>query len=217
MKPNSRREVYSSMFGFKDQVTLVSYVPKKNMAVKALSTMHHDTVVEGEEYKPEIIMHYNATKSGVDNLDHLCTLYTCRRKVNRWPVILFGNCIDVGAVTAFVIWMAKYPEWKSSEEKRRRRIFLLELGQELVIPHIKRKAANSGQRASIQMAMNMIGINSAAAQEAQMQAPIRKKRRCSFCPRVADKKVRRVCESCKKYVCPTYSKQQLVCVECQQK
>ena len=78
-------------------------------------------------------MHYNATKSGVDNLDHLCTLYTCRRKVNRWPVVLFGNCIDVGAVAAFVIWMAKYPEWKSSEGKRRRRIFLLELGQELVI------------------------------------------------------------------------------------
>ena len=188
MKPNSSREVYSSMFGFKDQVTLVSYVPKKNKAVKAPSTMHHDTVVEGEEYKPEIIMHYNATKSGVDNLYHLCTLYPCRRKVNRWPVVLFGNCIDVGAVAAFVIWMAKYPEWKSSEGKRRRRISLLELRQELVIPHIKRRAATSGLRASIRMAMNMIGINSAAAQEAQMQAPIGKKRRCSFCPRVADKK-----------------------------
>ena len=158
MKPNSSREVYSSMFGFKDQVTLVSYVPKKNKAVKALSTMHHDTVVEGEEYKPEIIMHYNATKSGVDNLDHLCTLYTCRRKVNRWSVVLFGNYIDVGAVAAFVIWMAKYPEWKSSQGKRRRRIFLLELGQELVIPHIKRRAATSGLRASIRMAMNMIGL-----------------------------------------------------------
>ena len=89
-------------------------------------------------------MHYNATKNGVDNLDHLCTLYTCRRKVNRWPVVLFGNCIDVGAVAAFVIWMAKYPEWKSSEGKRRRRIFLLELGQELVIPHIKGRAATLG-------------------------------------------------------------------------
>ena len=86
MKPNKNKEVYSSMFGFKDQVTLVSYVPKKDKSVKALSTMHYDSAVEGEDRKPEIILHYNATKSGVDNLDHLCTLYTCRRKVNRWPV-----------------------------------------------------------------------------------------------------------------------------------
>ena len=100
--------------------------------------------------------------------------------MNGWPVVLFGNCIDVGAVAAFVIWMAKYPEWKSSEGKRRRRIFLLELGQKLVIPHIKRRAATSGLRASIRMAMNMIGINSAAAQEAQMQAPIGKKEDAAF-------------------------------------
>ena len=217
MKPNNNREVYSSMFGFKDQVTLVSYVPKKDKSVKALSTMHHDTAVEGEDRKPEIILHYNATKSGVDNLDYLCTLYTCRRKVNRWPVVLFGNCNDVGAVAAFVTWMAKYPEWKSSEGGRRRRVFLLELGHELVMPNIKRRAAISGLRSSIRMAISLVGVNPAAAQDVQVQGSVGQKRRCSFCSRKDDKKVRRVCDSCYKHVCPTHSKQQIICVECQQR
>ena len=65
--------------------------------------MHHDDNVEGDNQKLEIILHYNDTKSGVDNLDHLATLYTSRRKVNRWPVVLFGNRLDVGAVAALII------------------------------------------------------------------------------------------------------------------
>ena len=71
--------------------------------------MHHDASVADKVHKPEIIMNYNATKSGVNNLDHLSTMYTTRRKVNRWPVVLFGNFIDVGAVAAFIIWLVNFP------------------------------------------------------------------------------------------------------------
>ena len=216
MKPSSNREVYSSIFGFKDQVTLVSYVPKKNKFVKALSTMHHDTAVEGEDQKPEIIMHYNATKSGVDNLDHLCTLYTCRRKVNRWPVVLFGNCIDVGAVAAFVIWIAKNPSWNLRQRRCRRRLFLLELGEGLVQPQINRRSSNPALPALVRTAMNMIGIRPATAQNVQLRNHDIKKRRCSLCPRSEDKKVKRNCESCKKHVCPNHSILQIICDECQQ-
>ena len=129
-----------------------------------LSTIHHDTVVAGKDRKPEIILRCKATKNRVDKLDHLCTLYTCRKKVKCWPVVLLENCIDVGAVAACVIWMAKYPEWKSSEDKRRRRVFLVELGCELVLPNIKRRAAASILRDFIRMAMNMIGDNTAAVE-----------------------------------------------------
>ena len=102
MRAANNRDVHSSLFGFRNQVTIVSHVPKPNKAVLALFTMHHDSQTEVDGHKPQIILHYNATKSGVDNLDHLVTMYSCRRKVNRWPVVLFGNCIDVGAVAAFV-------------------------------------------------------------------------------------------------------------------
>ena len=89
--------------------------------------------VDGDTQKPEIILYYNSAKSGVDNLDHLATMYTSRRKVNRWPVALFGNVVDVGAAAAFIVWLGNFPQWKISEGKRRRRLFLSELGNFLFL------------------------------------------------------------------------------------
>ena len=70
----------------------------------------HDDTCMGEEkdHKPEIIMHHNATKSGVDVLDKLVREYICMRSTRHWPLKLFLNLIDVAAVTAFVLWMLKY-------------------------------------------------------------------------------------------------------------
>jgi len=66
------RNVHSSIFGFTSDLTLVSYVPARNKTVILLSSQHHDTCMgEEKDHKPEIIMHYNATKSGVDILDKL--------------------------------------------------------------------------------------------------------------------------------------------------
>lgn len=57
--------------------------------------MHHDDEIDvTNKKKPAIIMHYNATKSGVDNLDHLVSLYSCKRKTNRWPMTMLFNIID---------------------------------------------------------------------------------------------------------------------------
>ncbi|XP_035212060.1 uncharacterized protein LOC118186137 [Stegodyphus dumicola] len=64
-----KREVYSSIFGFQKEATLVSYVPKKNKSVILLSTMHSGDQIDestGESKKPEIITFYNMTKGAVD-------------------------------------------------------------------------------------------------------------------------------------------------------
>ena len=68
-------------------------------------------------------------------------MYTGRKKLNRWPVALFENAVDVGAVAAFVIWVGNFPQWKISEGKRRRRLFLSELANQLVTPHMRRRRA----------------------------------------------------------------------------
>lgn len=141
MKASFNRNDLSSIFGFHDQLTLVSYAPKSGKAVIALSSMHHDKTIDGDAKKPEIILHYNSTKSGVDNLDHLATIYTCRRKVNRWPVVLFNNVIDVAAIAAYIVWLCVNPEWKESEGKRRRAMFLRELGYSLVMPHMELRSS----------------------------------------------------------------------------
>ena len=64
---------------------------------------------EEKDHKPEIMMQYNATKSGVDILDKLVREYTCTRPTRRWLLKLFLNLIDVACVNAFVLWMLKYP------------------------------------------------------------------------------------------------------------
>ncbi len=76
---NTRPEK-SSLFGFAGDVTITSYVPQKGKAVRVLSTMHHDAATAGDDGKPEIILYYNAKKSGVDNMDHLPTIFSCKRK-----------------------------------------------------------------------------------------------------------------------------------------
>ncbi len=55
------RAVNSSLFGFNDFLTLVSFIPRKNKSVILLSSKHHDQVV-GHNQLPEIIQHYNKNK-----------------------------------------------------------------------------------------------------------------------------------------------------------
>ena len=87
-------------------------------------------------------------KVGLTPFCIFCTLYACRKKVNRWLVLLVGNFVDVGAATC-VEWIAKYPAWKSSEGRRKRRVFLLELGHKLVLPNIKLRDPASILRDSV--------------------------------------------------------------------
>lgn len=215
MKANSTRQVQSSLFGFSDQLTLVSYVPKEKQAVLVLSTMHHYDLVDGDTQKPDIILYYNSAKSGVDNLDHLATMYTSRRKVNRWPVALFGNVVDVGAVAAFIVWLGNFPQWKISEGKRRRRLFLSELANQLVMPHMRRRALTPTLQAPIRNAMKMVGVDlPLPVQQAQGHTSAAKRKRCHLCPRGFDKKVRLTCDRCKHPVCSAHSVQQVLCDEC---
>lgn len=214
MKADSRRQEFSSIFAFHDQLTLVSYVPKPGRAVIALSSMHHDMTVNGDTKKPEIILHYNSTKSGVDNLDHLATMYTCRRKVNRWPMVLFFDVLDVAAISAFIVWLCINPEWKESEGKRRRPLFLRELGYSLVMPHMQMRSFVPTLQFPIRQAMKLFGVEHRMIPAAQTSTNSGKKRRCSLCPRTEDRKVSRVCSACSKSICPSHSHVQLICEEC---
>ena len=106
------------------------------------------------------------------------------RKVNRWPVVLFGNCIDVGAVAAFIIWLF----WVKSFEGRRR-LFLLELAHGLIMPQVRRRSLLPILQALIRLAMKMVGVVAPGQpQQAQQGVGVAKRRICCLCPRQVDKK-----------------------------
>ncbi|XP_070992443.1 piggyBac transposable element-derived protein 4-like [Oncorhynchus clarkii lewisi] len=85
------RPIDSSKFVFMADISLVSYVPKKGKNVVLMSTLHRDGRICGQEHqKTEIIMDYNATKGGVENVDKLVTGYSCRSRTLRWPLVIFN-------------------------------------------------------------------------------------------------------------------------------
>ena len=135
------RPEYSSLFGFhKRNVALCSYVPKKNKAVILLSTMHSDTAVNvDEQKKPHMIMYYNKYKT-VDTMDQMVSRYTCHKRTQRWPLAMFFNILDVGALAAYLIYHENNNMLKKKTNPRR--IFLHQLSEELAEPFIKDRSSN---------------------------------------------------------------------------
>ena len=79
------RVVTSTVFGFPSDAMIASYCPKKGCVINMLSTMHAlpDISSTSCEKKPEVILYYNSTKSGVDNLDRMMRTYTFKRMTRR--------------------------------------------------------------------------------------------------------------------------------------
>lgn len=86
---NRQREIGSSLFGFQDNLTLVSFVPRENNAVLLLSSKHYDNQVDIKTGKPVIILNYNETKGAVDTIDQMCHKYTVKRDFFKYFYILF--------------------------------------------------------------------------------------------------------------------------------
>ena len=156
------RPVKSSKFVYTADTSLVSYVPKKGKNVVLMSTLHRNgRICDQEHQKPEIIMDYNATKGGVDNLDKLVTAYSCKRRTLRWPLVIFFDILDISAYNSFVIWMALNPEWNRGKLQRRH-LFLEELGKALVRPQIQRRKHVPRTPASAAIMRRIQGENSGA-------------------------------------------------------
>ena len=100
------RDITSTISGFQNDAMIAWYCPKKDCLHNMLSTMHtlSEIASNSDEKKPEEILYYNSTKSGVDILDRLVRTYACKRMTRRWSIALFYNMIDVGAVNAYMIW-----------------------------------------------------------------------------------------------------------------
>ncbi|GBP90253.1 hypothetical protein EVAR_89372_1 [Eumeta japonica] len=110
--------------------TLVSFVPKKDISIALVSSMHHAPATNPETKKPEIIDFYNSTKGGVDALDQKCAAYSVNRRSQRWPTTIFCAVLNISGVNSHVLYTA------SNHKQMSRYKFLEELGYALVIPHV---------------------------------------------------------------------------------
>ena len=111
---------------------LLSYMDKKTKSVLLLSSLHR-LALQGEK-KPEVIEYYNATKSGVDNMDHMVRFYSCKRKTRRWSYSCFMNLVDIMALNAHrpILYNTGHPQQTPYK-------FLKNLAYQLLIPMMQER------------------------------------------------------------------------------
>lgn len=229
MQAHKERVIYSSNFAFSKEATVCSYVPKKNKAVIMLSSMHMSPVIESnkETAKPDIILYYNKTKSGVDNMDKLLAEYTVKRRTNRWPLALFFNIIDIAALAAYIIYMEHNPQFVSSD---RRRKFLKSLSLQLCAQNIEERSKNCIVTSKLHVRSAMQDV---LGQELRLPIPsgsatlTNQTRRdstgrvavvgsCYICREIKRKqrKTRKACTNCRKPVCDEHAVTHPICNTC---
>ena len=189
------RSIKSSLFGFQDGFTILSYVPKKGKVVLLLSTLHHDDSVDDSENKlPEIISFYNLTKGGVDTVDELSATYSVSRNSRRWPLTLFFSIMNTAGINCQIIHREN-----NGGLIMKRKDFLTKLGFELINDYQKTRMINFRVPREIRMALHRI-MGETEEPPAKKQRPD-KQRRCDFCPRNRDRKTKYLCEACEKILC----------------
>lgn len=209
---SSQREVYSSIFAFTEKLTMCSYVPKKRKSVILLSSLHHDaSISDGEERKPILILDYNAKKGAVDTIDMTTSTYSCNRQTRKYPTKLFTNMLNVACWNSFVIWIMNNQEWNRGNLAKRR-LFLKDLAENLMMPHIRRRSLQPRLLASVRTAMDLCGVKTHQAVDQLPTAPGNPtdRGRCHMC--VKRHQVRGICVLCRKFVCNDHSIKGSLCL-----
>ena len=99
------REIESTeaLYDHSNKILLLSYVPKRNKNVLMMSSSHSSISITDCHKKPTVITDYNQHKGGADTLDENCEEFSCLRKMNRWPMVINYNFINVATNNAFIV------------------------------------------------------------------------------------------------------------------
>lgn len=196
--PNKSRKVGKDgmLFGFTKEVTLLSYVPRKNKSVILISSMHHSKVFHENSQKPEFITYYNFTKGGVDALDEKCAKHSTSRRTRRWPMVIFFRILDISGVNAFVVHQAfkNNPVLEKTD-------FLKLLREELTRPHLERRAINTRIPRQLRFSIRRILRLPEESPEPSGVEKLEKKKTCYICPSQIKRKTFHLCFMCTKPIC----------------
>lgn len=144
MRPNRCRSVqfltstmlqpYESSFHWDDEwkQLIVKYQSRKQKHVVLLSTMHGLFEIDDTpKRKPLVVKFYNQNKCGVDIVDGMLKMYTCRSTSRRWPIAVWGNMLDIAALNAWICYR------EATGDNISRKNFIMKLIEELCQVTIK--------------------------------------------------------------------------------
>ncbi|KAM3956969.1 piggyBac transposable element-derived protein 4-like [Aphomia sociella] len=206
------REAFETYFGFQNNATLVSYVPKRGKVVLLTSTMHHDAKIDvqtGEKKKPEIITDYNTLKCGVDIVDQMTGTYSVSRRTQRWPLCIFFGLLNIGGLNTYIIQKANFPS-----DNFTRRDFIKTLAISLIYPHLHDRISLTNIPQHIKNRIrNIIPEVEPTAAASNPPSPMGgRKVRCGLCDWKKDRKTKIFCVKCNIAICGEHMKH--VCSNC---
>lgn len=205
--PSKSRQVGSTLFGFQNDISITSYVPKRNKAVILLSTMHDDASIDKETGKPCVIQDYNQTKCGVDVVDQLGGNYTVSRKTYRWPMSIFYALLNIAGINSQII-LASAPNTASLK----RRYFLKNLSLALIKPHLESRSSIMNLPIK---SREIIKRHIAEKETTKAEEPPKKKGRCNPCGRAKNNNTTLICSRCKNFTCKNHMYNiEYTCIKC---
>lgn len=203
--PNRKKAVCTSLYGYTRDMTLLSYIPKKNKAVILISSLHHNEYNDPQTGKPEIIAFYNETKGGVDSLDQKCSVYSSSRRTRRWPLAIFFRLLDIASVNSYIAHQAY-----RDNEKMLRFEFGKQLGMLLVSPQMYRRFDNKHIGRELRLSIKRIlKLNEEYAPENHHSV---KRTTCRRCPSKKERKTTHICIICKTPICLQCTER--ICKDC---
>ena len=142
--------------------------------------------------------------------------YRCKRKVNRWPVALFCNMLDISALNAFIIYTQMNPMWNFTKKTFRRRLFLIEIANYLVEPYIQQRRTLPRGANAFSIVNQIQGNSTDELSNESQEASIfglglrhttlsNKRARCHLCLKLQNSNVHSVrCDKCNRNICPSH-------------
>lgn len=162
--------------------------------------------------------------------------YTCQRMTRRWPMVIFFNMLDVSAYNAYVLWTEINHKW-CKQKNAKRRLFLEELGVDLVTPYMERRHCLPRTQASQKMvkeaqtcSLRSKGAPQTRSYKKVMEArecsleliesgpsPVStpsKRKRCQVCESKKSTKTTMTCSKCNIYICRSHAVITTYCYSC---
>jgi hypothetical protein len=128
---------------------------------------------------------------------------------------IFYHMVDIAGINSLKLWMIKNPTWESKKPDRRR--FLLQLGKNLIRDHSTRRYRNStGLQTTVEKNIISAFPDLAVPPDPRNERaiPTESQDRCFICARSKDRKSRKYCACCKRFVCQQHLNITVKCQEC---
>lgn len=142
-------------------------------------------------------------------VDQMVSYYSISRQTRGWTNKLFFNILDLAAYNGCIIWIIQHPQWNPGKNHRRR-LYIQEVAQSLIDPHLQHRAQIPQLRNSNRRAMRATGIDPQNASQSTTEAGDGS--RCFLCTERT--RVRQKCNYCHMLVCKKHSSTKIVCDNC---